>query len=250
MQLYSEEKDWRKLVRVVLKLSDFVDDNKQKAKYLHTAAMVAHKEMGDVERALEILDLALAADPDMQVALEEALTLRKNKGDFDGVKQLLKAQGQGSDRGRRSHEPDRDAARARRALSAPVPPPRPGDRGARKRARSRSRQRGAPGASGRALFTRSHALSRQGGGRPRRSAALRSVSSGNLQGAAQALHHRQTPGFVLVRVPGAGRAESRRAGRSDVLQAHAQRRRGHAAGSLQRHGLVQSGHAPGHRSAA
>jgi tetratricopeptide (TPR) repeat protein len=90
MQLYSEEKDWRKLVRVVLKLSDFVDDNKQKAKYLHTAAMVAYKEMGDVERALEILDQALVADPDMQVALEEALNLRKGKGDYEGVKQLLK----------------------------------------------------------------------------------------------------------------------------------------------------------------
>src|SRR6185503_15643405 len=90
MQLYSEEKDWRKLVRVVLKLADFVDDDKQKAKYLHTAALVARKEMGDTDRALEILDQALVADPRMEAALEEALTLRRAKQDWEGVKQLLK----------------------------------------------------------------------------------------------------------------------------------------------------------------
>src|SRR5262249_522902 len=34
MQLYSEEKDWQKLVDIVMKLGDFVEDPKQKAKYL------------------------------------------------------------------------------------------------------------------------------------------------------------------------------------------------------------------------
>ena len=38
MQLYSEEKDWAKLVEVVLRLADFVEDPKQRAKYMHTAA--------------------------------------------------------------------------------------------------------------------------------------------------------------------------------------------------------------------
>ncbi len=40
MQLYSEEKDWSKLVEVVVKLASKVEDKKQKAKYLHTAAIL------------------------------------------------------------------------------------------------------------------------------------------------------------------------------------------------------------------
>ena len=40
MQLYSEEKDWAKLVDVVLRLADFVEDPKQRAKYMHTAAAI------------------------------------------------------------------------------------------------------------------------------------------------------------------------------------------------------------------
>src|SRR5690606_4468575 len=38
MQLYSEDKDWSKLVAIVLKLADFQDEPRQKAKYLMTAA--------------------------------------------------------------------------------------------------------------------------------------------------------------------------------------------------------------------
>ncbi|MBK8994249.1 MAG: tetratricopeptide repeat protein [Myxococcales bacterium] len=55
MQLYSEEKDWGKLVDVVLRLADFVEEPKQRVKYLHTAAVVCARQMGDVDRALEPL---------------------------------------------------------------------------------------------------------------------------------------------------------------------------------------------------
>ena len=47
MQLYSEEKDWAKLVEVVLRFADFVEDKKQRAKYMHTAAAVAARQMGE-----------------------------------------------------------------------------------------------------------------------------------------------------------------------------------------------------------
>jgi tetratricopeptide (TPR) repeat protein/tRNA A-37 threonylcarbamoyl transferase component Bud32 len=90
MQLYSEEKDWGKLVEVVLKLSDFVDDKKQKAKYLHTAGMVSARQLGEVDTALDYYDRTLELDPSNDRALEEAIDLRTQKGDYRGVETLLK----------------------------------------------------------------------------------------------------------------------------------------------------------------
>jgi tetratricopeptide (TPR) repeat protein len=90
MQLYSEEKDWSKLVEVVLKLSDFVEDKKQKSKYLHTAAMVSARQLGEVDVALGYYERALELDPGNDRVLEEAIGLRTHKGDYRGVETLLK----------------------------------------------------------------------------------------------------------------------------------------------------------------
>lgn len=90
MQLYSEEKDWGKLVDVVLRLADFVEDDKQKAKYLHTAAIVSARQLGDVDRALEFYEKVLKLDPEMSRALDEAIEISTTKGDFEKVEQLLK----------------------------------------------------------------------------------------------------------------------------------------------------------------
>ncbi len=92
MQLYSEGKDWRRLVKVILKIASLVEDGKQKAKYLHTAAQIAAKEMDDSRQAIELLDQVLALDPSMSGALSESLRLRRGVGDMEGLKTLLKEQ--------------------------------------------------------------------------------------------------------------------------------------------------------------
>jgi tetratricopeptide (TPR) repeat protein/tRNA A-37 threonylcarbamoyl transferase component Bud32 len=92
MQLYSEEKDWAKLVEVVLRLADFVEDPKQRAKYMHTAAIVSSRQLGETDQALSFYDRALEFDPTLSRAMEEAIELRRQKGDHDGVERLLKAQ--------------------------------------------------------------------------------------------------------------------------------------------------------------
>lgn len=92
MQLYSEEKDWAKLVEVVQRLADFADDPKQKAKYMHTAAIVSWRQMGEAEQALGFFDKALELDPSLTKALEEAIEVRRQKGDHDGVEKLLNMQ--------------------------------------------------------------------------------------------------------------------------------------------------------------
>ncbi len=92
MQLYSEEKDWRKLVDVVLRLADFVDDPKQRAKYMQTAASISAKQISDVDAALTYYDRALEFDPSLGKALEEALELARQKGDHDGTEKYLQLQ--------------------------------------------------------------------------------------------------------------------------------------------------------------
>ncbi|HEX8792162.1 MAG TPA: tetratricopeptide repeat protein [Polyangiaceae bacterium] len=92
MQLYSEEKDWAKLVEVVQRLADFVDDPKQRAKYMHTAAIVSSRQLGDIDQALSFYDKAIEFDPTLTKAKDEALELRQQKGDHEGVERLLKAQ--------------------------------------------------------------------------------------------------------------------------------------------------------------
>ncbi|MBS2013382.1 MAG: protein kinase [Deltaproteobacteria bacterium] len=92
MQLYSEEKDWAKLVDVVLRLADFVEEPKQRAKYMHTAATIASKHLDKVEQALEFYGKVLDLDPSNEKAMGEALELYRQKGKHDEVERLLKRQ--------------------------------------------------------------------------------------------------------------------------------------------------------------
>jgi tetratricopeptide (TPR) repeat protein len=92
MQLYSEEKDWAKLVEVVLRLADFVEDKKQRAKFLHTAAIVSARQLGEVDQALDFYDRALELDPMLDKAMDEAIDLKRTRGDHAGVEKLLNQQ--------------------------------------------------------------------------------------------------------------------------------------------------------------
>ncbi len=89
MQLHSEEKNWDELLDVVLRLAEFVDDSKQKAKYLNTAAIVSSRQLGDVERALGFYEQVIALDPSIEKAFTDALALYRQRGDLAGVERLL-----------------------------------------------------------------------------------------------------------------------------------------------------------------
>jgi tetratricopeptide (TPR) repeat protein len=91
MQLYTEEKDWARLVDVVLKLADFVTDDKQKAKYLMTAGMVSVRELQDKASALDYFERVLSLDPSIDKALVEGLAILEETKDHDRAERLLKA---------------------------------------------------------------------------------------------------------------------------------------------------------------
>jgi tetratricopeptide (TPR) repeat protein len=90
MQLYGAEKDWPKLIQVITKLAEVVSEKKHKAKYLHTASMIASRELGDGALAQQLLEQSLHYDPSLIAALDEALVLRQKARDWEGVKDLLK----------------------------------------------------------------------------------------------------------------------------------------------------------------
>ena len=90
MQLYSEEKDWSKLVDVVLKLADFVDEPAQKSKYLLTAAGLYAKQLGDVDNALLAYERVVELDAGNARALDEIIALRHQKGDHGSLEDLLR----------------------------------------------------------------------------------------------------------------------------------------------------------------
>ncbi|HYQ41919.1 MAG TPA: protein kinase [Polyangiaceae bacterium] len=90
MQLYSEEKDWNKLVEVVIRLAEFVDEPKQKVKYLHTAAIVTARQIGEPARALEFYEQVLAIEPGFDKALNEAVELERARGNHAAVERWLK----------------------------------------------------------------------------------------------------------------------------------------------------------------
>ncbi|HEY3234511.1 MAG TPA: tetratricopeptide repeat protein, partial [Polyangiaceae bacterium] len=92
MQLYSEEKDWNRLIEVVVRLASFVEDPVQKVKYLHTAANLSAKQMNDPERAMDFYNQVLELDPDMDRALTEAIELEQGRNNHAGVEKLLQRQ--------------------------------------------------------------------------------------------------------------------------------------------------------------
>jgi tetratricopeptide (TPR) repeat protein len=90
MQLYSEEKDWNKLVEIVIRLANFQDDPKQKAKYLNTAAIVNARQLGEVDSAIELYEQVIDLDSTATKALNEVIELRRAKGELNDVERLLR----------------------------------------------------------------------------------------------------------------------------------------------------------------
>ncbi len=90
MQLYSEEKDWNKLVEVVVKLAEFVEEPSQKIKYLHTAALVTARQIGDPVQAAEYFEEVLDFDPTNEKAMAELTVIQKSAGNYTAVEELIK----------------------------------------------------------------------------------------------------------------------------------------------------------------
>lgn len=89
MQLYSEEKDWNKLIEVITKLAEFAEPQ-QKVKYLHTAALVSARQAGDPAQAAGFFNQVLELEPDNQKAMDELTGIHREAGNYNAVEDLIK----------------------------------------------------------------------------------------------------------------------------------------------------------------
>ncbi|HEY6559794.1 MAG TPA: tetratricopeptide repeat protein [Polyangiaceae bacterium] len=89
MQLYSEDKDWTRLVDVVLRLAKFVEEPGHRTKYLHTAAIVTSRQLGDTERAIDLYEQVLELDPAHDKANRELTLLELGRGNYASVETLI-----------------------------------------------------------------------------------------------------------------------------------------------------------------
>ncbi|HEX2677747.1 MAG TPA: tetratricopeptide repeat protein, partial [Polyangiales bacterium] len=70
MGVYSDAQDWSRLIEVILRIAEMVQDPAQLAKYYNTAATIAHQELGRFDEAANYYEEALAHLPPGQGALQ------------------------------------------------------------------------------------------------------------------------------------------------------------------------------------
>jgi tetratricopeptide (TPR) repeat protein len=92
MSVYSGSKDWSKLVEVLVRMARVVDDPTLCGKYLYTAAGIAHKELGELEDAIEYYETALGFDASLESAFRGLVECLSKAGAWDRLASAYRAQ--------------------------------------------------------------------------------------------------------------------------------------------------------------
>ena len=82
MAVYSETKDWSKLVEVILRIAELVSDRVQLGKYYNTAAAISHTELGRLDEAADYYEQALDMLPSLNKAFDGLVTALTSKADW------------------------------------------------------------------------------------------------------------------------------------------------------------------------
>jgi tetratricopeptide (TPR) repeat protein len=90
VQLYSEGQDWSRLVEVILRLADLVDDRGQLAKYYLTAAQLCATQLSRPDEAATYFEKALEYDPASGRALEGLAEVRVARKEFGLLESAVK----------------------------------------------------------------------------------------------------------------------------------------------------------------
>jgi tetratricopeptide (TPR) repeat protein len=92
MSVYSGSKDWSKLVEVLVRMARVVDDPRLCGKYLYTAAGIAHKELGELDEAIEYYDSALGFDSTLESAFRGLVECLSKAGAWDRLASAYRGQ--------------------------------------------------------------------------------------------------------------------------------------------------------------
>jgi tetratricopeptide (TPR) repeat protein len=82
MAVYSETKDWSKLVEVILRIAELVTDKVQLGKYYNTAAAISHHELGRLDEAADYYEQSLDMLPSLAKAFEGLVSALTQKSDW------------------------------------------------------------------------------------------------------------------------------------------------------------------------
>lgn len=85
MAVYSEDKDWGRLVDVLVKMTSLVDEEHLRAKYFNTAAHVCHTELKNIKKAIELYQKALYIDAANDSAFKGITDCLTRMSDWEGL---------------------------------------------------------------------------------------------------------------------------------------------------------------------
>jgi tetratricopeptide (TPR) repeat protein len=92
MAVYSETKDWGKLVEVILRIAELVSDKAQLAKYYNTAAAISHMELGRLDEAADYYEQALDLSAGVAKAFEGLVSALTQKQDWARLEKAYRDQ--------------------------------------------------------------------------------------------------------------------------------------------------------------
>ena len=91
MGVYSETKDWSKLVEIILRIAELVDDKGQLSKYYLTAASIAHAELQRHDEAADYYEQALENDPTSKRAFEGLVACLEHEKSWSSLAKAYRA---------------------------------------------------------------------------------------------------------------------------------------------------------------
>jgi len=91
MAVYSQSKDWSRLVEVILRIAELVDDSRQLAKYYHTAAAICHFELNRLDEAADYYEQALEHEPGSLKSFDGLVTALNGQSDWDHLEEVYRA---------------------------------------------------------------------------------------------------------------------------------------------------------------
>ncbi len=90
MAVYSETKDWSKLVEVILRIAELVSDRVQLGKYYNTAAAISHHELARLDEAADYYEQALDMLPSLGKAFEGLVQALTSKADWSRLEKAYR----------------------------------------------------------------------------------------------------------------------------------------------------------------
>ncbi len=92
MAVYSEGKNWARLVDVLVRMAHVVDDPRLSGKYLYTAARIAQKELNNYDDAIDYYESAVGFDPTLESAFQALIECLTREGAWERLATAYRAQ--------------------------------------------------------------------------------------------------------------------------------------------------------------